>query len=320
MTQKTIILAEEINQEINPVTFELIDLAGKLAPSEDPEIVYPTHTDTDRAKQLAEKTGLRVTRLKIQGSRGYNPETYKQAMQTYLEQKRFTYLLAANNTRNRDYIPALAHRLGNSCISQISGIKQSENKICFLSPMFAGKYEALLEPETGSAFLLAQPGSFQANPPLFETVGEVVEQTYAGKPKFIHSLGMEHDQEESEDLKKAQVVVSAGRGINEQDNLELIKRTATLFNKGSMACSRPICDMGWLDYKYQVGETGATVTPEVYMACGISGSMQHISGMSRSQLIVAVNKDPGASIFNHADICIQEDAASFLETFLEVCS
>jgi len=320
MKHQTIILAEESDQEISPVTFELLDLAQQLGPYRDVEIVHLTHADTDRAEQLADKTGLPVTRLKIQASNEYNPESYKQALQDYLDKKQFSYLLAVNNTRNRDYLPALAHRFGSSCISHIAGIEKDEHRTCFLRPMFAGKYQALLEPETETAFLLVQSGSFQAEPPVVQTAGEVIESAHADTPEFIHSLGMAQDQEESEGLKKAQVVVSAGRGIGEQDNLELIKRTAALFNKGCMACSRPICDLGWLDYKYQVGETGATVNPEIYIACGISGSMQHISGMSGSGFIVAINKDPGASIFIHADICIKEDAASFLETFLEVCS
>ncbi len=318
MTYKTIILAAETDQEINSVTFELVDLARKLAPDNEAEIVYPTHLNHDCTEQLAETTGLTVSRLKIQGSGEYDPQTYKQAMQSYLDQKGFSFLLAANTTRNRDYIPALAHKFGSTCISQVSDVKQGEQDNCLLRPIFAGKYEAVLEPEKETAFLLIQPGSFQAEPPLSRNAGEVVEYTYTGKPESIRSLGMEKDLEESEDLKNAQVVVSAGRGISEQENLDLIKKTASMFPRGSMACSRPICDMGWLDYKYQVGETGNTVSPEVYMACGISGSMQHISGMSGSQLIVAINKDPGASIFNYSDICIQEEVVNFLQTFLDV--
>ncbi|MFW6415572.1 MAG: electron transfer flavoprotein subunit alpha/FixB family protein [Thermodesulfobacteriota bacterium] len=320
MTHKSIILAEMNNQEIDPLTFELLHLAQRLGPERDLELVYPTHADNDFSQRLAEQTGLNVTRLKMQTIREFNPETYKKALQDYLAQKQFSYFLAVNNTRNRDYIPALAHGFGSTCISQVSGIEQGKHKTCFLRPMFAGKYEAVLQTVTETTFLLVQPGSFQAYNPVPETAGKVFEQSHAEEPELVHSLGMQKEQEESEDLKKAQVVVSAGKGITERENLDLVKRTAALFSKGCMACSRPICDMGWLDYKYQVGETGATVSPEVYIACGISGSMQHISGMSGSQLIVAINKDSGASIFNYSDICIQEDVKGFLETFLEIAT
>jgi electron transfer flavoprotein alpha subunit len=113
------------------------------------------------------------------------------------------------------------------------------------------------------------------------------------------------------------VLVAAGRGIKKQENLELIRKLAGLFNHSAVAGSRAVIDSGWLPYSAQVGLTGKTVTPKAYIACGISGSPQHIAGMKNSQLIIAINKDANAAIFNYAHYCIVEDLQEFLPVLIE---
>jgi electron transfer flavoprotein alpha subunit len=121
---------------------------------------------------------------------------------------------------------------------------------------------------------------------------------------------------ETSALADADVIVSAGRGIGRQENLSLIYRLASVFSRSAVGGSRPVCDAGWLQYKQQVGMTGATVTPKLYIACGISGAMQHVSGMRGAGFIVSINTDPNAAIFNVSDVCIAEDAAEFLSLLI----
>ena len=122
-------------------------------------------------------------------------------------------------------------------------------------------------------------------------------------------------------LEDADVIVSAGRGIGKRENLELIRETASIFLNPAIGASRPVCDNRWLPFNQQVGITGKTVMPKLYIACGISGSQQHIAGMKNSQCIVAINKDPNAAIFSVADYCVVEDILSFLpllvKTYME---
>jgi len=110
--------------------------------------------------------------------------------------------------------------------------------------------------------------------------------------------------------------VAAGRGVGEKENLEIIYQLAALFSKAAVAGSRIVCDMGWLEYQRQVGVTGTTVSPQLYIACGISGAVQHVMGMRNSEFIVAINKDPSAAFFQTADICIVEDLADFIPAFI----
>ena len=116
------------------------------------------------------------------------------------------------------------------------------------------------------------------------------------------------------------MVVAAGRGIAKPENLELLRRLAGLFSRAALAGSRPVCDAGWLGYGHQVGLTGASVAPRLYLACGISGARQHTVGMQGSEFIVAINSDPQAAIFNLADVCLVEDLLSFIPELLRVAA
>ncbi|MCJ7809019.1 MAG: electron transfer flavoprotein subunit alpha/FixB family protein, partial [Desulfobulbaceae bacterium] len=109
----------------------------------------------------------------------------------------------------------------------------------------------------------------------------------------------------------------AGWGVGEKENMALIKQLSALFPRSAVAGSRPVCDMGWLEYKRQVGLTGATVSPKLYIACGISGAMPHQVGMQGAGFIVAISTDPRAPIFNLSDVCIQEDLKRFIPALVE---
>jgi electron transfer flavoprotein alpha subunit len=117
-------------------------------------------------------------------------------------------------------------------------------------------------------------------------------------------------------IEDADVIIAAGRGIGKPENLQMVKDMAQLFDNAAIGASRPVCDNKWLPYRHQVGVTGKTVTPKLYVALGISGSQQHLAGMKNSQCIVAVNRDPHASIFSVADYIIVEDLAEFLPAFM----
>ncbi|MEK6653864.1 MAG: electron transfer flavoprotein subunit alpha/FixB family protein, partial [Thermodesulfobacteriota bacterium] len=120
-------------------------------------------------------------------------------------------------------------------------------------------------------------------------------------------------------LAAAEVIVSAGRGIGGEENIELLRRLASLFSRAAIGASRSVCDAGWLSCRYQIGQTGKTVSPRLYIACGISGALQHLAGMRGSQCIVAVNRDPQAAIFRVADVAVVEELVSFLPLLIAAC-
>jgi electron transfer flavoprotein alpha subunit len=137
------------------------------------------------------------------------------------------------------------------------------------------------------------------------------------QPRRSRSLGVKRVRTENAGLAQADVIVSAGRGIGKRENLDLIHRLAELFPRSAVGGSRPICDLGWLGYKHQIGQTGATVTPKLYIACGISGASQHLAGMRGAHFIVGINTDPHAAIFNVADVVVAEDVTTFIPTLLK---
>jgi electron transfer flavoprotein alpha subunit len=132
------------------------------------------------------------------------------------------------------------------------------------------------------------------------------------------STGIKQAEADMTGITEADVIVSVGQGLGDKENLDLIYQLAALFPKSAVAGSRIVCDLGWLEYSCQVGVTGATVAPQLYIACGISGAVQHVMGMRSSGYVVAINKDPAAAIFQVADICVIEDLATFIPTFIEL--
>ncbi len=147
--------------------------------------------------------------------------------------------------------------------------------------------------------------------------GSVNIQSMASQALRTRSLGLKQAEADTSGISEADVLISAGMGIGDEENLEFIYALAELFPKSAVAGSRIVCDLGWLEYKCQVGVTGATVSPELYIACGISGAVQHVSGMRGSGFIVAINTDPTAAIFHTADVCIVEDLKTFIPAFIE---
>jgi electron transfer flavoprotein alpha subunit len=144
------------------------------------------------------------------------------------------------------------------------------------------------------------------------TAGRVDVFPFHGLPQRIRALGVAAAEIQDLDLTLADVIVCAGRGVGSAENIDGVRRLAALFPKSALACSRPVCDLGWMDYRHQVGLTGRTVAPKLYIACGVSGAAQHLAGMRGAGFVVAVNKDPHAAIFQVADVGVVEDLAAFI--------
>jgi electron transfer flavoprotein alpha subunit len=162
-----------------------------------------------------------------------------------------------------------------------------------------------------------QPGIFKPDQQSDQKSGRVVIRKVAAKAHQWRSMGVKQVAMTAKGIAEAEVVVAAGQGIGDKDNLDLINQLAAIFAKPAIAGSRIVCDLGWLEYGCQVGVTGATVSPQLYLACGISGAIQHISGMRGSDFIVAINQDPAAAIFQVADVCVVEDLKSFIPVLIE---
>ena len=228
------------------------------------------------------------------------------------------YICMAHTSQGADFAPALAIELKAACIGGIEDILTIKDGVCFSRPVYGGKIIAHIRPLSETSILTIQPGLFKWDKQPDPKPGRIVIRKIATESRWWRSMGLKQVAMDTQGISEAEVVVAAGQGIGDRDNLDLINQLAAIFSKSAVAGSRIVCDLEWLGFGCQVGVTGATVSPQLYIACGVSGAIQHVSGMRGSEFIVAINKDPAASIFQVADICVVEDLITFIPTLIEV--
>ncbi len=319
MEPHIVIIAELQGDRVNPVTWELFTLAQEIRRIHPlPVKVVLLGADVDKpAREIAETSGEAVLAVRSEFLRMYNGELYKDLLYDALSGLNPLFVLAAQTTQGLDFGPGLAVRLEAACITGVSAVVEKGEDLCFSRASSHGKVVTHLFSNAGTTFVLVQPGAFRAAAREKRASGPVEILSSSRAPKKMQCVRVVSSVSEDAGLAGARVVVAAGRGIGEKENLRLIEQLSALFPRSAVAGSRPVCDRGWLEYKRQVGLTGATVSPRLYIACGISGAMPHQAGMQGSGFIVAISTDPRAPIFTIADVCIQEDLKVFLPALVE---
>lgn len=312
-------VAEHRQGRLSTLTLELAQGARLLANELglDARLAVLDRAPLDLARQAAAETGLDAWAVAIPGLDGFSGEAYRLALTDLARVWGAQVILGAHSTSGLDWAPGLAGRLGAEFLGAVEGVERRQGELLFARSALGGKAIEWWAAPTPLVLTL-QPGAFAVpdSPPA--APGRVVEM--ASPPLNLRGrvLGLAGEGDEEAGLERAQVVVAAGRGIGQPENLELIRRMAGLFSQAATAGSRPICDLGWLPYRCQVGMTGATVAPKLYIACGISGASQHTVGMQGAGFIVAVCSDPHAAIFNLADVGVVEDLTVFIPALLEL--
>lgn len=313
------LVAEHDRGQLKPVTGELAAFARKLSryTSADIKVIVLGEAVSVISSHIAAETGFDVIALKIPNAREYNSEIYIRALAEIFDDMAPAFICMAHTSRGLDYGPALAVRLNAGCISGIEGVFKVGDSVGFARPVFGGKFVSRVSALTEGTVLMIQPGVFRPDTGKPRDSGTVSIRSTNLKPVAIESLGSRKAEESASTITEANVIVSAGKGIGEKETLGLIHQLAALFPQSAVAGSRIVCDMGWLDYRQQVGVTGATVSPELYIACGISGALQHVMAMRASGFVVSINTDPHAAIFNESDVCVVEDLKEFIPVFIE---
>ncbi|MFH1537363.1 MAG: electron transfer flavoprotein subunit alpha/FixB family protein [bacterium] len=326
MKNNALVVAEHFAGEfgavrLRPVTFELIAFAREL--SDDVKVVIIGDGIEKLAGEISKTAGADVIACRVPGLAAvrlasYNSGVYKSVLEELAAELSPSYICIAHSSQGADFAPGLAVRLKAACITGVSEIHKDENGVCFSRAVYNGKFNVKIHPETDTTVLTVQPGAFKFEKPPNPLPGNIETKTISKKPKRIKNIEIKTGDVDTSRLTDAKVIVAAGKGIGKKGKLKLIGRFAGLFPGSAVAGSRPLVDMGWMEHSHQVGLTGATVAPELYIACGISGSSQHVAGMKGSGFIVAINSDPNAAIFNVADVCIVEDVLDFTEAFMAI--
>ncbi len=238
----------------------------------------------------------------------YSAETYAGALAGLIKKSNPQAVFFSATAMGKDLAPRLAARLGVGMASDCTAVTVKDGRLEFKRPIFAGKVFLSLRLTSSPQIATLRPNVFpilSAAGTAAEVIRESAELPAAGPKARVSEIVGESGGEI--DVSEADVVISGGRGMKGAENFALLKEISALIPRSAVGASRSAVDSGWIDHQHQVGQTGKTVSPNLYMAFGISGAIQHLAGMSSSKVIVAVNKDPDAPIFKVADFGVVGD-------------
>lgn len=309
MSHTYVVVAEARGGKLRQVALEAIQAARSAKREEDRVAAALIGSGAAAlAGELAGRVDGPVRVVDAPDLERYNPEAYAAALAAALEPLAPRAVFFGHTSIGRDLAPMLAARLDAGQISDVVAIERGEDgDVRYVRPLYAGKaFETRRFAGEGPQVVTVRSNNFPAADPL-PIPGPIESVDYA-PPGDLRTVVKEVVRKTSGrvDLTEAKIVVSGGRGVKSADGFQPLEELAAVLG-AAVGASRGACDAGYCDYALQIGQTGKVVTPELYIACGISGAIQHLAGMSQSRVIVAINKDPDAPIFKVADYGIVGD-------------
>jgi len=304
-----LLISEHNNKELKPFTLNAITAASEI--NEDVHVLVLGHNSDSVAKSVSEVPNVKkVIHINDTVYENYLAENYTSAIINL--SKNYSHVMCSANTFGKNLMPRVAALLDVSQVSDITKVISSDT---FLRPIYAGNAFATVKSSDKIKCITVRPTSFDPAPSTGGTAeiqtGEVGDTTILSK--FIKKEEIKSDRPE---LGTARVVISGGRGMQSGENFKLITAVADKLN-AAIGASRAAVDAGYITNDHQVGQTGKVVVPDLYIAVGISGAIQHLAGMKESKVIVAINKDGEAPIFSVADYGLEADLFEALPKFLE---
>ena len=318
------IYAQQVDNEINNISFELLGKAKELAETLNEKVtaVLIGSGVKDLAGQLAQYGADRVIVVDNPELKEYRTEPYTHALASVINEFKPEIMLVGATAIGRDLGPRVSARvatgltadctsldIGDFPLNAIPGKEQKHNQLLMTRPAFGGNTIATIAcPDNRPQMATVRPGVMQKIDPIADAQAEVVEFNPGFTPdnKYVEILEIVKEVSDVADIADAKILVSGGRGVGSAENFKLLDDLAEAIG-GTVSCSRAVVDNGWKPKELQVGQTGKTVRPNVYFAIGISGAIQHTAGMEESDLIIAINKDENAPIFDVADYGIVGD-------------
>ncbi|MFP9059655.1 electron transfer flavoprotein subunit alpha/FixB family protein [Natrialbaceae archaeon A-chndr2] len=309
-------IAEHRQGELRDVSLELLTAGAELAEETGGDLhVAVISGDVDRYAEELDREGVDAIHTVAYGEE-FNHDVYTQAVTQLVDSIDASYVLGPNSVNGLDYLPAVATRLDVPLVTDVVGLETAGETLTATREMYGGKVETTVDVEGTPAVVTIRGAEW----PVAEGEGSAAVEAFEAEidEDAIGSSvnGFEEVAGGDVDISEADLLVSVGRGIDEEENLELIEELAAALD-ATMSSSRPIVDAGWLPANRQVGQSGKVVTPDVYIAIGISGAVQHVAGMKGSDTIVAINTDPNAPIMDIADYAIHDDLFDVVPALIE---
>ncbi|MBI3651230.1 MAG: electron transfer flavoprotein subunit alpha/FixB family protein [Acidobacteria bacterium] len=312
MSEGILLFIEQRDGKLNRTSLETLVAVQKIAATtgDTTSAVVLGQGINEVATEIAAKKLAKVYTVEDDKLATYTPDAYVGALKQVIEKLNPRMVAFSHTYRVRDFAPRLTAALGKTFVTDCISFRQDGNDTVFTRQIFQGKINTDVRVQSAPPiFVSFQAGSYRAD---LAEVGDA--------PAAVEALAVDlssvdvrtqteapfQEAKQAVDLTQAPLIVAIGRGIKEKDNIKIIEDLAAAMG-AEIAASRPICDNEWLPMDRQIGSSGQTVAPKLYLAIGISGAIQHVVGMKNSQTIVAINKDPEAPIFDIADYGIVGD-------------
>ncbi|WP_290818271.1 electron transfer flavoprotein subunit alpha/FixB family protein [Halovivax sp.] len=309
-------IADHRRGELRDVSYELATAGRQLADATGGELHLAVISG--RVDEFADKLnreGVDAVHTVDHGEE-FNHDVYTQAIGQLYEALNPRYVLAPNSVNGLDYAPAVAARLDLPIVTDTVDLELDGERLIATREMYGGKVETTNELDAGAALATIREGEWPAAEGSGDATIEAADVEIDEGAVGSTVTGFEEVAGGDVDITEADLLVSIGRGIEEEENLDLVRELADALG-ATLSSSRPIVDAGWLPANRQVGQSGKVVTPDVYVAIGISGAVQHVAGMKGADTIVAINTDPNAPIMDIADYAIVDDLFDVVPALIE---
>ncbi|MGE7921732.1 electron transfer flavoprotein subunit alpha/FixB family protein [Viridibacillus arvi] len=306
MSKKVLVLGEVREGSLRNVSFEAIAAAKKVSGSEEVVGVLIGDAVANLAQELIQNGADRVVTVEHPHLKQYTSDGFSQAFIAVTEQEQPEAIVFGHTALGKDLSPKLASKLQSGLVSDVTDIEGEDDAVVFIRPIYSGKAFEKVQVKEGLVFATIRPNNIAPLAKDESRSGDV--SSISVDITNLRTIIKEVVRKSTDgvDLSEAKVVVAGGRGVKSEDGFAPLKELANVLG-GAVGASRGACDADYCDYSLQIGQTGKVVTPDLYIAAGISGAIQHLAGMSNSKVIVAINKDPEANIFKVADYGIVGD-------------
>lgn len=316
MSKKVLVLGEAREGALRNVSFEAIAAAKTVAGAGEIVAVLLGDGVASLAEELIHYGADRVVTVEHPHLKHYTSDGYSQGFMAVYEQEKPEAIVFGHTALGKDLSPKIASKLSSGLISDVTAIEGNGDNALFIRPIFSGKAFEKVKNKDGLLFFTVRPNNIASLEKDSNHTGDVT--SLAVDITNLRTIIKEVVRKSTEgvDLSEAKVVIAGGRGVKSAEGFKPLQELANLLG-GAVGASRGACDADYCDYSLQIGQTGKVVTPELYIAAGISGAIQHMAGMSNSKIIVAINKDPEATIFKVADYGIVGDLFEVIPMMIE---
>jgi electron transfer flavoprotein alpha subunit len=315
MANKILAVLEQREGKLKKVSNEAASVAASLGKDlgHDVEAVV-VGGDINDLNDITKYGISKIVHLKNPDLTNYSSSGYSEAISNYAKEAGAVCLIIGNTALGNDLAPRLAVKLNSACLMDCINLQVESNEIVATRPVYGGKANLKAKLTSKIKVFTIRPNVFKAN--LVDNGTPSVETKEISSPNLKARVVSFKKSEGKLDVAEADIIVSGGRGMKGPENFHLIEELADSLG-AAVGASRAVVDAGWRPHREQVGQTGKTVSPSLYVACGISGAIQHLAGMSSSKYIVAINKDKDAPIFSLADYGIAGDVFEILPVLTE---